>query len=207
MMTIRSLADARQLLPQVVEFELAASVDYANFVYGGIDEARVINAHLLSSGPCEFGEPHAAVALDGETAAGFVCGVPGAELTELRLRAATRLRDGGFAQLDPAVTARARLARTVMIKVQRSDVYLSRIAVAPVARGKGIGHHLMRHLLERAKALGAARCVLEVDPENPVAIGLYSRHGFVRVGSPSVVDTETGRRLAYDHMTLDLAQD
>src|SRR5687768_16008067 len=55
------------------------------------------------------------------------------------------------------------------------------IAVVPSKRGHGIGDHLLKALIEKARAGGYRRLSLSVEPGNP-ARKLYERHGF------SVVD-------------------
>lgn len=55
------------------------------------------------------------------------------------------------------------------------------IAVMPDARGKGVGHALMRHFLAQAKARGSNRLFLEMREGNP-AENLYLKHGFCPVG-------------------------
>lgn len=55
------------------------------------------------------------------------------------------------------------------------------IAVAPWARGQGLGHGLMRQFLSQSEAKGVARQFLEMRDGNPAA-GLYLAHGFRPVG-------------------------
>lgn len=55
------------------------------------------------------------------------------------------------------------------------------IAVAPWARGRGLGHALMRQFLQQSEAKGAARQFLEMRDGNP-AEALYLAHGFKPVG-------------------------
>ncbi len=55
------------------------------------------------------------------------------------------------------------------------------IAVAPWARGQGLGHALMRQFLGRSQARGVARQFLEMRAGNP-AEALYLAHGFEPVG-------------------------
>jgi len=55
------------------------------------------------------------------------------------------------------------------------------IAVAPDARGRGIGGALLRGVLAEARGRGVARLHLEVRAGNP-AIRLYAACGFAKVG-------------------------
>ncbi len=55
------------------------------------------------------------------------------------------------------------------------------IAVSPEARGRGVGHALMRRFIAEAGDRGASRLFLEMRDGNP-AQNLYERHGFLPVG-------------------------
>lgn len=59
---------------------------------------------------------------------------------------------------------------------------LVRIAVAPQARCRGVGRHLVEEGLERLRRAGARRCFLEVRAENFPARRLYAGLRFRRVG-------------------------
>ncbi|MFF3290768.1 GNAT family N-acetyltransferase [Streptomyces sp. NPDC003023] len=55
------------------------------------------------------------------------------------------------------------------------------LAVAPQARGRGVGEQLVRLCTDRARAVpGCVRLVLSTDPEMHAAHRLYERLGFVR---------------------------
>jgi [ribosomal protein S18]-alanine N-acetyltransferase len=56
------------------------------------------------------------------------------------------------------------------------------LAVAPNARRGGLGTRLMQAFLAQAAARGATTAFLEVASDNPAAIGLYTRLGFVQTG-------------------------
>lgn len=59
---------------------------------------------------------------------------------------------------------------------------LANIAVEPAMRGTGIGKALLEHVLAAARTDGVANLFLEVRVSNRVAIALYTRYGFERVG-------------------------
>ena len=48
----------------------------------------------------------------------------------------------------------------------------------PRARGTGLGRRLLAELVDRARAAGAERLVLEVRADNVAARGLYDSAGF-----------------------------
>ena len=56
------------------------------------------------------------------------------------------------------------------------------IAVAPSARGRGLGRRLLDELETRARAGRAASVMLEVRADNPVARTLYASLGFEEIG-------------------------
>ena len=51
---------------------------------------------------------------------------------------------------------------------------------APEARGRGVGHAVLRELEARAQALGVGRLVLETGIHQHDAIRLYERAGYER---------------------------
>lgn len=58
---------------------------------------------------------------------------------------------------------------------------LSKMAVAEAHQGKKIGHALLEHSLERARALGAKKVVLYSNTLLQPAIHLYTKFGFTEV--------------------------
>lgn len=62
------------------------------------------------------------------------------------------------------------------------EAELGNVAVAPEARGKGVGDTLVHAVLERIRERGATACFLEVRESNLPARRLYQRHGFEAVG-------------------------
>lgn len=65
-----------------------------------------------------------------------------------------------------------------------SFLYVDRIAVDPGRQGSGIGRALYDAAFQRARELGAAEVVCEVnlDPPNPDSLAFHARLGFVEVG-------------------------
>jgi len=58
------------------------------------------------------------------------------------------------------------------------DADIQTLAVSPSARGKGLGHDLLAHLLTQARAGACRRMHLEVKADNAAAISLYESAGF-----------------------------
>lgn len=68
------------------------------------------------------------------------------------------------------------------VAATRDDAWVQTIAVAPGARGHGVGDTLLSDLEDHARAVGAPRLSLEVRADNATAQGLYTRHGFAVTG-------------------------
>lgn len=75
------------------------------------------------------------------------------------------------------------LGSAVVLRRRGSGVErLYSLAVAPEARGSGVGGALLDHLLDRALRRGARGMRLEVREDNGAAIGLYRSRGFRETG-------------------------
>lgn len=72
-------------------------------------------------------------------------------------------------------------------RVIADEAELLTLAVAPVARRRGLGRRLLARIIEEAAARGARTLFLEVAAQNDAAISLYLAEGFV----------ESGRRRGY----------
>ena len=62
------------------------------------------------------------------------------------------------------------------------EYYIDSLAVAPKARGRGVGRALLAQAVQRAARL-QLRPTLLVDPDNPEARRLYAAAGFRENGS------------------------
>jgi RimJ/RimL family protein N-acetyltransferase len=56
------------------------------------------------------------------------------------------------------------------------------LALAPQARGRGLGRAAMASLEDEARRMGLRKLLLQVRTDNPGAIALYERAGYARVG-------------------------
>lgn len=61
------------------------------------------------------------------------------------------------------------------------SAYVDELAVAPWARGRGIGRELLRSCVREAAAAGRSRVVLMVTADNAAALALYRSEGFETV--------------------------
>ncbi len=116
-----------------------------------------------------------------------------------------RIGDGAWARMRANISAIAKEAETAAVLVARdgggvlgSVLYyapgttlpplpaewasIRTLAVAPAARGRGVGEALVRECIARARADGAATLGLYTTAMMGTAIALYERLGFVRDG-------------------------
>ena len=70
----------------------------------------------------------------------------------------------------------------VLARAAGGEAEILTLAVAPQARGKGLGRALLKAAIVRARELGAESMFLEVGADNPAALALYAGLGFVKVG-------------------------
>jgi ribosomal-protein-alanine N-acetyltransferase len=70
----------------------------------------------------------------------------------------------------------------VLARAAAGEAEILTLAVAPAARGRGLGRALLLAAIARAQELGAETMFLEVGADNPHALALYAGLGFARVG-------------------------
>lgn len=71
----------------------------------------------------------------------------------------------------------------VVARVASDEAEILTLAVAPAARGKGLGRALLNAVIAEARQRGAGAIFLEVGTDNPAALALYAGLGFANVGS------------------------
>ena len=71
----------------------------------------------------------------------------------------------------------------VVARVASDEAEILTLAVAPAARGKGLGRALLRAAIAEAQSRGAKAIFLEVGRDNPAALALYAGLRFANVGS------------------------
>jgi putative acetyltransferase len=86
--------------------------------------------------------------------------------------------------------------------VAPGEFELVKMAVDPAHQGHGTGRKLIAAALDRARALGAHRVVLESNAQLASAVHLYESFGFRHLGHDEVAPSPYVR--ADVHMTLDL---
>ncbi|RKP23647.1 acyl-CoA N-acyltransferase [Syncephalis pseudoplumigaleata] len=87
-------------------------------------------------------------------------------------------------KVDRAATTQAcLLAGYLTIQLDPARSQITKLAVSPTYRGKGIGTELVRQATMLSTTLGRQRCELHVDPERIAARRLYERCGFEEHGT------------------------
>lgn len=71
----------------------------------------------------------------------------------------------------------------VLARVAGGEAEILSLAVAPQARGRGLGRALLCEAIAKAGRSGADAMFLEVGNDNPAALALYAGLGFANVGS------------------------
>lgn len=75
------------------------------------------------------------------------------------------------------------LVGCAVLQMVAGEAEVLTLAVAPDARRSGVGRELLRAMIDRADAYGAASMWLEVRKSNRAAIGLYRDAGFAEIGA------------------------
>ena len=62
------------------------------------------------------------------------------------------------------------------------EMHVLNLCIAEKYRCRGLGRHMLEHLLDRGAAVGMADAFLEVRPSNAAALRLYRTLGFQQIG-------------------------
>ena len=103
------------------------------------------------------------------------------------------------------LSAEAVVAGYGILSMGAGEAHVLNICIGPAYRGKGLGRHLLRRLLDIARWNGAERVYLEVRTSNPLAKTLYESVGFQEIGRrPRYYPARDGREDAIV-MALEIA--
>lgn len=86
-------------------------------------------------------------------------------------------------------TCRGAVVGTVSAVPRGEELYVRSMAVLPVARGRGVGELLLKHVEEFARERGHRRLTLSTTPFLSRAIRLYEGAGFRRTGPRDLFGT------------------
>lgn len=83
------------------------------------------------------------------------------------------------------------------VDTEESEVELARVIVAPGARGRGVGRHLVAELAVRARQTGLPDVYLRVHPDNAPALRCYRAAGFEPVAPETAAQWNVRQPVAY----------
>lgn len=178
-----------------------ASNPFADWYFGDEDAAEAFIARWLVRATSELYLGRAMLLLDDrQEPLGCVIGMTGGALG--------RCRAADFAALcaslvdhpdaDEIAAQTIAVSRQLFPPVAPDEFYISRVAIAPEQRRRGLGRALLAHAIECQRALGLRRFRVDVSADNTPAIGLYDSLGLRVTGSARNADSE----LEYWSMTL-----
>ncbi|HEY5602902.1 MAG TPA: ribosomal protein S18-alanine N-acetyltransferase [Gammaproteobacteria bacterium] len=75
------------------------------------------------------------------------------------------------------------LAGYCIVSTGASEAHVLNLCIAQSLRRKGLGEHLLAHMLKLAKQRKVGTVFLEVRPSNQAAIALYDKMGFNQIGT------------------------
>jgi ribosomal protein S18 acetylase RimI-like enzyme len=110
--------------------------------------------------------------------AGVVIATPGPEWRRRRVWTGLVMLGAGLARARALARSGVLLDRLTP-PVPADSVYVTSLAVAPDARGRGVGSALMARVETEACRRGAARLALDVSRANAGGRAFYARLGFV----------------------------
>jgi [ribosomal protein S18]-alanine N-acetyltransferase len=109
--------------------------------------------------------------------------------TEGMFRSQLRFRDRA---INLVLVENGTVAGYAAAWIAYDEIHLLSIAVAPAARRRGLGGEILGAVLERGKARGAVRAILEVREGNAAARAFYRMHGFIDIGTRRRYYSDTG---------------
>lgn len=147
-------------------------------VLGSAETAHRIARASFRSARTLHSHRRAIVAVDGAGIVGVVIATPGSEWRRQRVWTGLVMLRAGFARARTLLRSGA-LLDELTPAVPADSVYVASLAVAPDARGRGVGSALMASVEAEARRRGAARLALDVSRANAGGRAFYARLGFV----------------------------
>jgi ribosomal protein S18 acetylase RimI-like enzyme len=178
-----------------------ASNPYADWYFGDEQAAFAFIGRWLVRPSSELYLGRAMLMLDElRRPIGCVIGMPGSQLARCRTADFAELCESlqSNANADEIIAQTIEVSRELFPAVEDDVFYISRVAVAPERRGRGLGRTLLGHAIESQRARGATRFRVDVSADNAVAIRLYQSVGMSVTACARNADAD----LEYWSMTL-----
>ena len=180
-------AARRALIPTLAPWIHEASCPFADWYFATPELAVEILREWMQRPTAEVFVGRAIVMMEPEMgeAVGCLIALSGADL------AASRSADflafcrelGTGPDVDDVLSELVPASRELFPDVGDDELYISRVAIDPARRGKGLGRELVAHALETFRARGFRRFRLDVSAGNPAAIRSYEAVGLRVIGS------------------------
>ena len=86
--------------------------------------------------------------------------------------------DGGALLIAESASENAPAGTIALRRLNQSAGEVKRLYLRPAFRGKGLGRHLLEHVIERAQGMGYEALYADTLPGMKDALSLYARMGF-----------------------------
>jgi ribosomal protein S18 acetylase RimI-like enzyme len=181
-----------------------ASQPFADWYFGDADVAAEVMAEWMLRPSSELFIGRAIVVGAGEDdMAGLLLAMTGAELTRARAADFSAYCDdlGSGPEADAVLQEILPVSQQLFPAVGPQELYISRVAVRPEQRGRGLGRTLVRRAIDHFRGLGTRRFRLDVATSNAQAIRAYQGAGM----SIWKVSSSSSSGLSYVAMTAEFA--
>lgn len=160
-----------------------------DWLWGSPAQARLQLVDWLARSSSELSERRIRLLKDGTSLLGFYIPLPSSELVVCRKADLLALTNYLRRHPDESMLTRMRQARSLFGGMPENAYYLSRIGVAPSARGHRVGRRLLEMFLDEGCTRGFKQFHLDVSAGNERAIRLYRSTGFEVVGDSTIAGT------------------
>lgn len=170
------VADERSF-ETITELVHKAGKPFVDWFFGDAQAADAITARWIRRASSELAAGRMRVLVRGDRVVGLFLAASGADLAAARAADTfTALKEAGAGRSE--LRERIATADRLFLPVEPEWFYLSRLAVVPEARGRGLGRMLVEEYLAAGTAAGYNRFCLDVSAENEIAVRLYGSFGF-----------------------------
>jgi ribosomal protein S18 acetylase RimI-like enzyme len=169
---------AARFLPATVPLVHEAAQTYFDWLFGGPNDALAHLDRWLRRPSSEVALERVILLLERDLVQGAYVALSGADLAACRKADGRALLTNTPRDGRPALLRRLGAVRSLFAPVAADEWYLSKLAIAPAARGRGLGGRLVEAYLDQGAAAGFTRYRLDVEADNAGAVKLYAAHGF-----------------------------